>query len=430
MPSTLAPNVGPPHFVPVDRRDTGYVSLDQPTVSRLETPEEFRRSTRGQASPVRERYSGDNHNLFGTMHAPNNVTFRGVTRKGYDSYSPSSDDSDEDFFRGPNSEPGGHLGGGSSGGAKPRHKAPPLGGAGNRLASGRCPSGGARAPPSRMAGLGPALWRDAPPLDPPDFDHHGYWAELPEEMDEVVDSRRHRRHGRSAGGVMPRRRSSPSDEARNRQSNRHTNHVLPTLKLVTFNGSKCLKTFLAKFENCSDYYEWTEEEKLCHLRASLEGPVGQVLWDTGQQSSVDEVVGLLKNRFGCLSEEERYRSELKARRRRREESLQSVYQDVRRLMALAFPGQSGSMWEIMARDAFVESLDDPSLRIRVLERYPTTLEEALKIASLLEALGAGDLEESWNDLGRRKEKFVKISAADDHAERQELVSRVEELNWK
>jgi len=226
---------------------------------------------------------------------------------------------------------------------------------------------------------------------------------------------------------MPRRRSSPSDEARNRQSNRHTKHVLPTLKLGTFSGSTCLKTFLAKFENCSDYYEWTEKEKLCHLRASLEGPAGQVLWDAGQQSSVDELVRLLKNRFGCLNEEERYRSELKARRRRRGESLQSVYQDVRRLMALAFPGQSGSMWEVMARDAFVESLDDPSLRIRVLERDPTTLEEALKIASRLEALGAGDVEESWNDLGRRKEKFVKTSAADDYAERRELVSMVEEL---
>ena len=85
------------------------------------------------------------------------------------------------------------------------------------------------------------------------------------------------------------------------------------------------------------------------------------------------------------------------------------------------------MWEIMACDAFVESLDYPSLRIGVLERDPTTLEEALKIASRLEALGAGDLEESWSDLGRRKEKFVKTSAADDYAERQELVSMVEEL---
>jgi len=135
-------------------------------------------------------------------------------------------------------------------------------------------------------------------------------------MDEVVDSRRHRHRGRSAGGVMSRRRSSPSDEVRNRQSNRHTKYVLPTLKLGKFNGSTCLKTFLAKFGNCSDYCERTEKEKLCHLRASQEGPAGQVLWDTGQQSSVDEVVGILKNRFGCLHEEERYRSELKARRRR------------------------------------------------------------------------------------------------------------------
>ena len=74
--------------------------------------------------------------------------------------------------------------------------------------------------------------------------------------------------------------------------------------------------------------------------------------------------------------------------------MQSVYQDVRRLMALAFPGQSGPMWEVMARDAFVESLGDQSLLIRMLERDPTTLEEALKIASRLEALGAGDLKEN------------------------------------
>jgi len=43
-------------------------------------------------------------------------------------------------------------------------------------------------------------------------------------------------------------------------------------------------------------------------------------------------------------------------------------------MSLAFPGHSGTMWEIMARDAFVESLGDPGLRLRVLERDPTTLE--------------------------------------------------------
>ena len=98
-------------------------------------------------------------------------------------------------------------------------------------------------------------------------------------MDEVVESLGHRHYGGSAGGVMPRRRSSPSDEATNRQSNRHAKHVLPTLKLGTFDGSKYLKTFLAKFEKCSDYYEWTEKEKLSSAgepgRSGWSDPLGR-----------------------------------------------------------------------------------------------------------------------------------------------------------
>jgi len=59
-------------------------------------------------------------------------------------------------------------------------------------------------------------------------------------------------------------------------------------------------------------------------------------------------------------------------------------------MALAFPGQSGSLWEIMARDSSLEALGEPSLRTKILEREPSTLDEALKIASRLEALGKAD----------------------------------------
>jgi len=115
-------------------------------------------------------------------------------------------------------------------------------------------------------------------------------------------------------------------------------------------------------------YDWNNRDKLCHLRASLQGPVGQVLWDAGQQTLANKVIMLLKNRFGTLNEEERYRSKLEARRRWRVEPLHTVYQDVRRLMALAFPGQSGPLREIMGTDTFVESLANPVLRLRVSER--------------------------------------------------------------
>ena len=241
----------------------------------------------------------------------------------------------------------------------------------------------------------------------------------------------HRQGGGSPGGAIPHRSSSPLHASLPRRRKSVSSRVLPTLKLAPYNGSTCLKTFLAKFENCSDYYAWDDRERLCHLRASLEGSAGQVLWDAGQQSSVEDVITLLKNRFGSLNEEERYRSELKARRRRRGEPLQAVYQDIRRLMALAFPGQSGPLWEIMARDAFVESLADPALRLRVLERDAGTLEQALKLATRLEALGYGEVEDNWDDMGRRKDRFVKASVAEGNRELttlvQELKSEVAEL---
>ena len=161
---------------------------------------------------------------------------------------------------------------------------------------------------------------------------------------------------------------------------------------------------MAKYENCSDYYAWSERERLYHLRASLDGGAGQILWDAGNQSSVEEIIQLMKNRFGTHNQVERHRAELKARSRRKTESMQAVYHDIRRLMALAFLGQSGAVWEIMARDSFLEALGDSGLRLRILKREPLILDEALKIACRLGALGRADGEESWDELGRRRDK--------------------------
>ena len=58
-------------------------------------------------------------------------------------------------------------------------------------------------------------------------------------------------------------------------------------------------------------------------------------------------------------------------------------------MALAFPGQGGTLWEVMARDAFLDALGDQSLRVRVLEKDPMTLDEALKLACRSEAIATG-----------------------------------------
>ena len=161
--------------------------------------------------------------------------------------------------------------------------------------------------------------------------------------------------------------------------------MLPNVKLGTFKGDTCLETFLAKFENISSYLNWGPPDRLFHLRASLEGAAGQILWDTGTQTSAEVIMRMLRARFGNENQAERFRAELRARRRKKGESLQSLYNDICRLLVLAYPGPSNGTTAIVGRDAFLDALENQNLHVRILEREPKTLEEALSIASKLEA---------------------------------------------
>ena len=53
-----------------------------------------------------------------------------------------------------------------------------------------------------------------------------------------------------------------------------------------------LQTFLARFENCAEYFGWNDADKLFQLRASLIGAAGQILWDARKQSTVSRVVAV------------------------------------------------------------------------------------------------------------------------------------------
>ena len=96
-------------------------------------------------------------------------------------------------------------------------------------------------------------------------------------------------------------------------------------KLQPYDGvSKPQETFLARFENFSSHYRWEEEERLFQLRNSLAKTVGNVLWDSGSPSSSVELISLLRSRYGSENQADRFRMELKRRRRQTGESLQSL----------------------------------------------------------------------------------------------------------
>ena len=47
----------------------------------------------------------------------------------------------------------------------------------------------------------------------------------------------------------------------------------------SFDGKGSVRTFLAKFDNCTTHNRWTETERLHYLANCLEDPAPQILWD-------------------------------------------------------------------------------------------------------------------------------------------------------
>ena len=182
------------------------------------------------------------------------------------------------------------------------------------------------------------------------------------------------------------------------------------LKPEKFDGSTCFETFLVQFDNCAQFNRWNETEKLHYLRWSLKGSAAQMLWGAGDMS-FKRLVSRLRSRFGSSDMEERYQAELQCRRRRSNESLRELAQDIRRLMMLSYPGDRSVMAERLAKEYFVAALEDPDLELKVREREPQTLDSALKTAQRLEVFRNAvrprrqraarqivELPDSWSDV--------------------------------
>jgi len=185
----------------------------------------------------------------------------------------------------------------------------------------------------------------------------------------------HRKHPHSRS-----RSRSTSVEPSDRNARAH--RLLPE----KFNGTGSVETFLAHFESCASYNQWGERDRVAHLRWCLTGPAAQVLWDVGPTEHVtyDALANKVLQRFGNAGQEEKYQAQLRGRKRKRDEPLQSLYQDIRRLMSLAYPGESSHFSELIAKDFFLSALDDTRLEFRCREHEPKDLDEALRTAMRLE----------------------------------------------
>ena len=142
----------------------------------------------------------------------------------------------------------------------------------------------------------------------------------------------------------------------------------------------------------------------------MTGDAGQVLWDSAAAATdtLAKLTALLRGRYGGSRQADKYRMELRLRRRRAGESLTVLHQDIRRLMALAHPTLPQEARESIACDYYIDGLDDPDFALKVRERAPATLDEALRVSLQLEAWSR-DAHRARNDDSYRAKAKVRGS---------------------
>ena len=204
---------------------------------------------------------------------------------------------------------------------------------------------------------------------------------LSDDGDSYSDGRR--RHSRRRSASRKPKSRQPRSQ-RDKKSSRGRQH---DIKVGYYDGKSCLETFLARFQAASDYNGWRESDKIAHLKTSLVDGAGSLLWQLSH-ASYDDIVSKLRARYGTQEQQEKFRIELRYRTRKQGESLQELSQDIERLTMLAYPGIPSDMRDVLARDSFIESLDGRNLTLRVREKEPKTLAEALTYCMKLETIYA------------------------------------------
>ena len=100
------------------------------------------------------------------------------------------------------------------------------------------------------------------------------------------------------------------------------------IKPRTFDGSGSFETFWAHFENCATYNRWNEDDQLAYFKALLVGDAGQAQWDSDASATntLQKLTALVRSRYSGSQQSDKYRMELRLRRRHTGETLSVLHQ--------------------------------------------------------------------------------------------------------
>ena len=190
------------------------------------------------------------------------------------------------------------------------------------------------------------------------------------------------------------------------------------MKPPKFDGKTPLDEFIIAFDNCAEFNKRSSREKAAYLKNSLTGGANQLL-RTAADDCYSELLAKLERRYGTKHQEEKYRTEIRCRQRRRDEPVTELAESIRGLMLLAYPGdQEANTNKAVARDAFLSALGDPDLEEKIRGFEPKGLDEACRMAQRFEIIHNAVHAIPTDQMGHKVRQVIEVAEEEEDMDQQ------------
>jgi hypothetical protein len=188
-------------------------------------------------------------------------------------------------------------------------------------------------------------------------------------------------------------------------------------KLRPYTGAEPMKSFLLNYNSVAKLNRWDEAHRFLALQACLQDTAASVMWTSAKvPTSAEELLEALTDRFGSEKFLEGHRQALNAIRKENKESTPAYYNRVLTMMAAAYPGQHGAMYEATSKQVYIAGWPSPNLRASLKLADCATVYETHIYAMRIEASGCTpqfvEHASTFDDVGNvKRDKVAKVSQA-------------------
>ena len=153
-------------------------------------------------------------------------------------------------------------------------------------------------------------------------------------------------------------------------------------KVAKYDGKSSWADYLVQFDIAAQLNDWDESQKAMELATSLDGAARGVLADVTPQNRLNfqVLVDKLAQRFEPEGQTATYQSQLQSRKRRRNESIPELVQEISRITRKAYPAADSQTRDALAVSSFISALGNEAQQLFVYQKDPRTLEDAGKAA--------------------------------------------------